>query len=56
MNKKAKETLRVWWNGMLGTVLVTGNRNHFVVFGEYCQFVPKDKCTLVYGHPKSRKK
>lgn len=52
MNKKVKKTLHIWWNGMLGTVLVAGPRNYFAVFGQHCQFVPKDKCSLVYGYPK----
>jgi hypothetical protein len=54
MNKKTKKTIRVWWKGMLGTVLAAGRFNYFVVFGEYCQFVPKDECSLVYGCKNAR--
>lgn len=49
MNKKIKPVLRVYWRGMLGTVLASGAREYFVAFDEYCQYIPKWQCALVYG-------
>lgn len=47
---RVREVKRVWWNGMLGTVLATGRSEYLVAFGQACQYVPKDKCELVYGY------
>lgn len=50
MNTRVKEVKRVWWKGMLGTVLATGKNDYYVAFKQACQFVPKDQCELVYGY------
>lgn len=49
---KIRETKRVLWKGMLGTVLAESRTEYFVAFGRACQYVPKDQCELAYGYLK----
>lgn len=43
VNNKA----RIWWKGMMGTVLATGKETYFAVFGGTCQFVPIKECVVI---------
>lgn len=49
MTNTVNEKARVWWKGMLGTVLAKGGSSYYVVFGDHCQFVPISECTVIIG-------
>lgn len=43
------EKHRVNWHGQIGDILSEGRTEYFVQFNHGCVFIPKDKCTVVYG-------
>ena len=47
MSETVNNNARIWWKGMMGTVLATGRETYFAVFGDRCQFVPINQCVVV---------